>query len=197
MGQGDDRVRFWDRLAQLGVAVREEMGLSIAMGTAEASKVGVGQAQGRFGGRVGYQKSKGDLSFDLAEQSQGLGVVTQEDSLQAVAVGSDGLGQAIDQAQLGLHPTHQLAIRLPGSKAMPVRAQQVGNEKSITVVVVRPAGAVTIPIAADDTGRNDVEAEASGPEEVDQQVVGRLQSDQIVRERQAHLVDLGFKVREA
>lgn len=196
VGRDGDGVGLGSGLRELGVDFREKLGVGVVVGAAKIGEFRVGKGTGGVWSGVVLEEEERDLGLDVAEEVEGLWVVAQEDGLEAVGVGSDGFGEGIDEVELGLHFLDQLAIGFPGGKAMTVGAEKVGDEEGIGGVVVGAGGAMTRAAGADDTGGNDVDLITARKQEVDEEGVGSLESDETIRGRHIQLVDLVLQLGE-
>jgi hypothetical protein len=196
VGGDDDGVRLRGGLRELGVNFGETLGVGVVVGAAESGESGVGKGLSGIWSRIGLEEKEGDLGLDVAEEVEGLRVVAQEDGLEAVGVGDDSFGEGVDEIEFGLHFLDEVAVGLPGGEAMAVGAEEVGDEEGIGGVVVGAGGAEAAAAGADDAGRDDEDLIVAGEQEVDEEGVGSLESDETIRRRRIQLGDLAFQLGE-
>src|SRR3990172_9413998 len=103
-----------------------------------------------------------------------------------------------DQAVHGPDLARARLIRVPGIEAMTVGAQHVRQHIGIAGVGARPTVPIPVTAALDHMRSDHIHlGVAVVPQEVDQQVVGRLQRHQAVGRRDAEFVPSGVQVQEA
>jgi hypothetical protein len=197
VGGDDDGVGLRSGQREMGVDIREKLGVGVVVGAAKGGEIGVGEGLSGLWGGVSDEEEEGGLGFDVAEEFEGLREVAKEDGLETVRVGGDGLGQRVNEAEFGLHCLHQLAVGFPGSKAVTVGAEEVGDEEGVGGVVVGAGGTVTATTGTDNAGGDDVDLIAAGEQEVDEEGVSGLEGDETIRRWGIQLGDLAFQFGEA
>ena len=86
---------------------------------------------------------------------------------------------------------------MPGLEADEIRALEISKQKGITLICASAASALTTVRPLDDVWWNDIElVTLFGPKEVDEQVMGCLETNQTLTDRDAEVLVLPAEVCE-
>jgi hypothetical protein len=161
---------------------------------AKGSEIGERQPGQGLRRGIGRQQMQHDKIIQIPEGLQYLRVDPQENAPQTVRLTSDELGQMPQMTHFGLEPREQFTVWPPGRKTHPIRAQEIRNQ--LRILGIRIGTAVPKPAATtlDNGGRNNIHSIVTRPEKIDQDIVGRFQTNLTVGRRDPKLVDF---LREA
>jgi len=127
----------------------------------------------------------------VMEYVQGGWIVARQDRAQAIAQAPDLFGEEVQQADFGAQLTDYQTIRTPGMQHIWVGAQDIGDQKRVTLIGVSIRLTIAPTSALDCAWWNDKHISiALIPQNVDPQDMRGLQSNLTLRAWQAQLLAL-------
>ena len=135
--------------AQAGEKFVRAASATVALLSEEAGEAFHAQPRGTFGRRVALEVGKRDGAVDVGEDRGRPGPEAVEQGAQLVCELEAGSDEVITAGHKGAQGADCIGRRGERSKAMPVGAQQVGQQLGVAVIILRPRRAIARPRGLD------------------------------------------------
>jgi hypothetical protein len=178
VGGDGNRVRLGSGLHEVGIASGDEVVAPVLVLATKGLKLSTGQSLGLLGGGVGHEELKVDLGLELAKEGEGLGVDARQEGAELVGLALDGAAESFDEANLSQDLLGKGGVGLEAAVAVEVSEEDAGQEGGVGDVGVGATGPVAIAVAGRGLGWDEIDKVAAVHQEIDDQVVGGLDSDQ-------------------
>ncbi len=149
-------------------------------------EVGPGQGSRSLRRGIGTDELQGNLSPQVTKHLRGRWIVAQQHRPQPIGQAGTLASQMQDQADFGSHLAGKQAVGIPGCQAPVVGTQDVGDQPGIARIRAGTALPLTPAIGLNQAGWHHVDTLiVIGPQEINHQIVRRLQTHPAPFRRQA------------